>query len=96
MDLASECPRHVLCFQQHIILFKLVDEKRCYLVRIAWQLGTRRLWVEAHAYGIMQVDALQRVWISFVPSLTALLHHGTSVLLRLEDTKLLRWVDLAL
>ena len=77
-------------------LFKLVDKEGCDFVRMAWQLGTRWLWVKASAHRILHVDALQWIRVPLVTALTALPHHGVAILLGVEDGELLGGTDLAL
>ena len=95
VDLASKGPRHAFT-SYNTILFKLVHEKRCRLVRIARQFRSRRLWIKARSHRILKMDALQWIRILLVPSLAALLHHRAAILLGSEDGKLLGWVDLTL
>ena len=74
-------------------LFKLVDQKRRHLVRIACQFRSRWLRVKPRTHRIVHMDALQRIRVLLVASLTALPHHGVAVLLGFEDAKILWWIS---
>ena len=67
-----------------------------HLVGIAWQFWSRWLRIKPRTHRIVHMDALQRIRVLLVASLTALPHHGVAVLLGFEDAKLLWWIDLAL
>ena len=95
VDLASKGPRHAFT-SYNTILFKLVHEEWCDLVRIARQFRSRRLRIKADTHRILKMDALQWIRILLVPSLAALLHHGVTVLLGFVNAQLLWWIDLAL
>ena len=73
-----------------------MDQKRRHLVGIAWQFWSRSLRVKPRTHRIMHMDALQRIRVLLVASLTALPHHGVAILLGVEDSKLLWRIDLAL
>ena len=95
VDLASKGPRHAFT-SYNTILFKLVHEEWCDLVRIARQLRTWWLQIKAGTHRILKMDALQWIRILLVPSLAALLHHGVTILLGLVNAQRLWWIDLAL
>ena len=77
-------------------LFKLMDQQRRHLVRIPRQFRSWRLRIKPRTHRMVHVDALQRVRVLLVASLTALPHHGVAILLGFEYAKLLWWIDLAL
>ena len=77
-------------------LFKLVDQKRRHLVRIACQFRSRWLRVKPRTHRIVHMDALQRIRVLLVASLTALPHHRVAILTGFEDAEFLWRIDLAL
>ena len=95
VDLASKGPRHAFT-SYNTILFKLVHEEWCDLVRIARQLRTWWLRIKAGTHRILKMDALQWIRILLMPRLAALPHHGVAIFLGPEDGKFPGWADLAL
>ena len=95
VDLASKGPRHAFT-SYNTILFKLVHEKWCHLVRVARQLRSWWLRIKPCTHRVVHVNALQRIRVLLVTSLAALLHHGVAVLSGFEDAKLLGRIYLAL
>ena len=73
-----------------------MDQKRRHLVGIAWQFWSRSLRIKPRTHRIVHMDALQRIRVLLVASLTALPHHRVAILLGVEDSKLLWRIDLAL
>ena len=66
---------------------ELMNKKWSDLVRISRQLWARRLWIKSYSYGVVSMNALERIWILLVTPLARLLHHGVAIFIGLEDGK---------